>query len=63
MINEECKYLISRTMANNERILKCKLDANQDVPFACPEGCVFFERKTTSSAGWQVGFKRPKGKS
>jgi len=58
MIQEQCKHLIVRTVSNGERTLKCKLDVNEHMPFACPEGCVFFEPKTTSSAGWQV--RRPK---
>ena len=60
MILEECKYLIVRTMVNGERTLKCKLGVNQEMPFACPEGCVFFEKKNISNAGWQVGLRKPK---
>jgi len=59
MIQEQCKHLIARTMSNGERTLKCRLGVNEQVPFACPEGCVFFEPKTTSSAGWQVGSPKP----
>jgi hypothetical protein len=30
------------------------MDANEPFPFACPDGCVFYEPRRVSSAGWQV---------
>jgi len=30
------------------------MDANEPLPFACPDGCVFYEPRKVSSAGWQV---------
>ena len=37
-----------------ERLERCKVDANEPLPFACPEGCVFYEPRKVSSAGWHV---------
>ena len=58
MIQEQCRHLIIRTVSNDEKTLKCRLGVNEQFPFACPEGCVFFESKKTSSAGWHVGPKK-----
>lgn len=43
-----------QTTRAGERVERCKLQANEPLPFACPDGCVFFERRRVSSAGWQV---------
>jgi hypothetical protein len=31
---------------------RCRVDANEKLPFACPEGCLFFEPRAVSDAGW-----------
>ena len=33
---------------------RCKVDANEPLPFACPDGCVFYEPCRVSQAGWHV---------
>ena len=43
-----------QTVRGTERIERCQLGANEQVPFACPDGCVFYESRKTSSAGWHV---------
>jgi hypothetical protein len=43
-----------QTTAAGEKLQRCKLGANEQLPFACPEGCVFYEPRRVSSAGWQV---------
>ncbi len=48
-----------QTTRGNEKLERCRLDANEPLPFACPPGCVFYEPRSTSSAGWQVPKKRP----
>jgi hypothetical protein len=37
---------------------RCRVDANEKVPFACPEGCLFFEPRAVSDAGWHQPPKR-----
>jgi hypothetical protein len=32
---------------------RCRLDAAQAMPFACPDDCLFFEPRPISDAGWQ----------
>jgi len=30
------------------------MKANVDLPFACPEGCLFYEKNPIGRAGWMV---------
>jgi hypothetical protein len=50
-----------RTTPRGDRLERCKVDANEPLPFACPEGCVFYEPRKVSSAGWQVPPSPDKG--
>ncbi|MGA2304612.1 MAG: hypothetical protein ABSH29_10470 [Acidimicrobiales bacterium] len=43
-----------RTTPRGDRLERCKVDANEPLPFACPDGCVFYEPRKVSQAGWQV---------
>jgi hypothetical protein len=43
-----------QTTARGEKLERCKLGANDPLPFSCPDGCVFYEARRVSSAGWQV---------
>ena len=53
-VNEDCRHYIMQTTARGEKLERCKVGANDPLPFACPAGCVFYEARTVSSAGWQV---------
>jgi hypothetical protein len=53
-VAEDCRHYVMQTVRGTERLERCKLGANEPVPFACPEGCVFYEKRSTSSAGWSV---------
>jgi hypothetical protein len=59
-VNEECRHYVSQTVRRTERLERCRLGANGTLPFSCPEGCLFFEPRRTSSAGWQVLPKEPR---
>lgn len=39
-------------MPTGEVIERCRLDVAETMPFACPEGCLFFEERSISDAGW-----------
>ena len=43
-----------RSTSGGDRIEQCKLGANTVDPFACPEGCIFFEARKVSDQGWQI---------
>jgi hypothetical protein len=53
-VREDCRHYVMQTVHGGERLEACKLGVNEQVPFACPEGCVFYEKRSTSSAGWSV---------
>jgi hypothetical protein len=53
-VRDDCRHYVLRTTAAGDRLEKCRLDAAEPLPFACPEHCIFFEPRTISSAGWTV---------
>jgi hypothetical protein len=53
-VHEDCRHYVMQTTRNAEKVERCTLGANQDLPFACPDGCLFYEPRRVSSAGWQV---------
>lgn len=53
-VRADCRHYSIRTLPTGDQVEKCRLDAAQKVPFACPDGCLFFEKRSISSAGWQV---------
>ncbi len=53
-VNEDCRYYVMQTTRSGEKLERCKIDANEPLPFSCPDGCVFYEARRVSSAGWHV---------
>ena len=53
-VRTDCRHYIGRTTSQLERIERCRLDVAELDPFACPEGCLFFEPHIVADAGWQV---------
>lgn len=53
-VRKDCKHYSTRTLPTGDRVERCRVDAAEKVPFACPEGCLFFEKRSISSAGWQI---------
>lgn len=51
---EDCRHFVGRSTAGGERILRCRIDVNENEPFACPAGCLFWEPRRVSGAGWTV---------
>jgi hypothetical protein len=58
-VNADCRHYIMQTTPRGDKIERCRVDANENIPFACPEGCVFYEPRKVSSAGWHVAQRRP----
>ena len=53
-VRADCRHYIERSTSATERIERCRLDVAILDPFACPEGCLFFEPRKIADAGWQV---------
>ena len=53
-VNDDCRHYVMQTTRGGEKLERCKVDANEPLPFTCPEGCVFYEPRSTSRAGWTV---------
>jgi hypothetical protein len=53
-VRDDCRHYVMVTVVRGDRLERCRLGANEPIPFACPQGCVFFESRSTSTAGWQV---------
>jgi hypothetical protein len=58
-VRDDCRHYLKRSTPTGEAVELCRLNANQDSPFACPEGCLFFEPRKVSSAGWTQGTSEP----
>ena len=53
-VRDDCRHYSTRTLPTGDQVERCRLDVAQKVPFACPDDCPFFEKRSISSAGWQV---------
>ena len=51
-VRPDCRHYSTRTLPTGEVVERCRVDANEKVPFACPEGCLFVEPRNVSAAGW-----------
>ena len=51
-VRPDCRHYSSRTLPTGEAVQRCRLDANTEAPFTCPEGCLFFEPRSISDTGW-----------
>jgi hypothetical protein len=51
-VREDCRHYLQRTTAGGDTMRRCRVDAAAGPPFACPEGCLFFEPRKLSTVGW-----------
>lgn len=51
-IREDCRHYLHRSTPSGEAMRRCRLAVNSENPFDCPDGCLFFEARTVSGAGW-----------
>jgi hypothetical protein len=58
-VRADCRHYLRRSTAAGDVSERCRLEVNQSDPFACPEGCLFFEERALSDAGWAVGSATP----
>jgi len=52
-VRADCRHYVMQSVRSGDRVEQCRLGASEAVPFACPEDCLFFEPRSTSSAGWR----------
>jgi hypothetical protein len=52
-VREDCRHYSTRTTAGGDVVQRCRVGANLDAPFSCPEGCLFFEPRSITDAGWR----------
>lgn len=58
-IRNDCRHFLERTTAGGDIMRRCRLGASTGPPFACPDGCLFFEERAVSSVGWTTGSDEP----
>lgn len=51
-VRDDCRHYLVRTISASETVQRCRIDAAEASPFACPESCLFFERRAFIGAGW-----------
>lgn len=51
-VRQDCRHYSTRTTGDSV-VQRCRVGAAGDAPFACPAGCLFFEPRSITSAGWQ----------
>ena len=58
-VRDDCRHYLHRSAPRGEVLQRCRLSVNAENPFACPEGCVFFEARSLSGAGWAQAPAQP----
>jgi hypothetical protein len=58
-VRDDCRHYLRRSTPTGEAVQRCRLNVNEDHPFGCPEGCVFFEPRKVDSAGWTQAPSEP----
>jgi hypothetical protein len=62
-VKQDCRHYVMQTVRAGERTERCRLGVAETVPFACDEGCVFYEPRKTATSGWQVRARGGEGPS
>lgn len=58
-VRDDCRHYLQRSMASGDVLRRCRLTVNTEDPFACPDGCLFFESRSVSGAGWAQAPQEP----
>lgn len=51
-VRKDCRHYSTRSTPTGDVMQRCRLGANEEVPFACPEDCLFFEPRSITDTGW-----------
>lgn len=52
-VRTDCRHYSTRSTPTGDVLQRCRVDANEEVPFACPQDCLFFEPRSITDTGWQ----------
>ena len=52
-IRKDCRHYSTRSTASGDHVQRCRVEAAETAPFACPDYCLFFEPRSISNAGWE----------
>lgn len=52
-VRQDCRHYSTRTTVGGDQVQRCRVDANETAPFACPEHCLFFEPRSIANPGWK----------
>ncbi len=52
-VREDCRHYSTRSTPAGDVLQRCRLGVNEEMPFACPEDCLFFEPRAITDTGWQ----------
>lgn len=59
-VRADCRHYLKRSAtAGGEAIERCRLSMAIEGPFSCPDGCLFFEGRPYSGAGWTAAPDKP----
>ena len=58
-VRVDCRHYLHRSTPTGEAMQRCRVSAAAEDPFACPEGCIFFENRSLSGAGWTQAPSQP----
>jgi hypothetical protein len=58
-VKDDCRHYLHRSTPTGEAMQRCRLSVNDEHPFACPDGCLFFEVRLVSGAGWTQSSGEP----
>lgn len=53
-VRTDCRHYVVRSVSALEKVERCRLDVAELDPFACPEGCLFFEPRKIADQGWTI---------
>jgi hypothetical protein len=51
-VRKDCRHYSTRSTPTGDVMQRCRLGVNEEVPFACPEDCLFFEPRSITDTGW-----------
>ena len=51
-VRDDCRHYVHRSTPAGEALQRCRLGANREDPFSCPDDCLFLESRGLMGAGW-----------